>query len=59
MISWITENASTIGISLVLLALMLLAVRKMIKDRKKGGCSCGCGGCAYQNNCPSQEKNTK
>lgn len=56
MLVWITENLSTLIISIVVFGLMALAVRRIVKNRKKGGCgdcsSCssgcgGCSGCAY------------
>ena len=52
MLEWLTANAATIIISLVLLAVVCLIVWKLVKDKKsgKGGCSCGgscesCGAC--------------
>ena len=42
------------GIVLAVVALMLGAIIcKMIRDKKqgKGGCSCGCGGCAMKDIC--------
>ncbi len=34
--------------------LMVLAVVKIVKDRKKGNCSCGCSGCSMQGSCHKQ-----
>jgi|GEM_PF-836054 len=31
---------------LLIIAAVGLAVRKVIRNRKKGGCSCGCAGCS-------------
>ena len=50
MLQWICENISTILVSLVLLAVVILIVRGMIRDKKQGKSSCGgncasCGGC--------------
>jgi len=45
MIKFITENLANIIISAVLICLAVLAIVKIIKDRKKGSCSCGCSGC--------------
>ena len=50
MITWLAENASTLAVSLVLLIVVALVVRKLVRDRRAGRTSCGCG-CA---NCPSQ-----
>ena len=38
-------NLADIILILLIAAAAVLAVRKMIRDRKKGGCSCGCAGC--------------
>ena len=49
MLEWLAANAANIVISLVLLAVVCLIVRKLVKDKKsgRGGCSCGgdCAGC--------------
>lgn len=49
MLSWIAENAGTILVSALLLAAVCASAAKMRRDRKKGGCSCGCdcGSCAH------------
>lgn len=49
MVTFFLENIGTIIVSLVILAVVAFIVIKMIKDRKKGKSSCGCG-CS---NCPS------
>ncbi len=51
---------STAVISLCLAAVLLLAVRRMIRDKKAGrglSCSCSCEGCAMRNTCHAKEKN--
>ena len=50
MIAWLTENAATLAVVLVLALVVALVVRKLVLDRRAGRTSCGCG-CA---NCPSQ-----
>lgn len=56
MFAWLTANGSTIIISMILLLLMVLAGRKVLKN--KGGCSCGhCGGCHRCDIWKSDEKN--
>lgn len=49
MLEWFAANLATIIVSLVILAAVVLVIRKMIRDKKsgKGGCSCGndCGAC--------------
>jgi hypothetical protein len=59
MMDWITSNLSTILVSLVLLGLISLVIRKMVKDKKKGVTSCGtsCNGCAMAGNCKELRKN--
>lgn len=49
MAAFLSNNLGTILVLLVVCALAVLAVVKMISDRKKGKSSCGCG-CK---NCPS------
>ncbi len=36
-------NFATIIIALIAAAVIILALISVIKDRKNGGCSCGCG----------------
>ena len=50
MLQWISENIGTIAVGLVLLAVVILIVRIMMRDKKQGKSSCGgncasCGGC--------------
>ena len=49
MFEWLAANLATIIVSLVILAAVVLVIRKMIRDKKrgKGGCSWGgdCGSC--------------
>ena len=51
--SWIAENLATIIICVVLAAVVSLIVAKMIRDKKKGktSCGCGCSGCAMSGSC--------
>lgn len=53
MLEWILANAATIIISLVLIAVVFLIVRKMVKDKRSGKASCGCdcGTCAMSGKC--------
>ena len=48
MSAWIAENLATILLCAALLALAAAVIAGMVKNRKKGKSSCGCG-CA---NCP-------
>lgn len=48
MLAWISENIGTILICAALLAVVAAIVAGLVRDRKKGKSSCGCG-CA---DCP-------
>ena len=52
MLAWITENIGTILISAVLLLVVVL-IRKLVKDKKKGksSCGCNCAHCAMSGSC--------
>ena len=42
----------TIIVGIVLLGIIALAVRSVVKSRKKGnGCGCGCDGCSKSGSC--------
>ena len=41
--TWLMNNLSTIIVCIVLIAVVVLIINKMIKDKKKGKSSCGCG----------------
>ena len=45
----------TIIIGTLLLAAFVIAVRSLIKTRKKGGCGCGCSGCTSKCNAANTE----
>ncbi len=53
MFAWIIKNIATIGVSLLLILLVAMIIRKMIKDKRKGKSSCGgnCGCCPMSNAC--------
>lgn len=55
MLSWLTENLSTLLISLVLLAVILSISLYLIRQRKAGKSSCGgsCAHCAMHGRCHS------
>lgn len=60
-IDWIASNAATIAVSAVLAAIVAAVIVKMIKDKKEGKSSCGCGceGCALSGKCKTANKNKK
>lgn len=49
MMDFLIANGGTIAVGAVVAAVVILIVAKMIRDKKKGQSSCGCG-CE---NCPS------
>ena len=53
MLAWITENIGTILISAVLLLVVVLIIRKLVKDKKigKSSCGCNCAHCAMSGSC--------
>ncbi len=53
--SWISANMGTIVVGIIVFGILLLAVRQIISDRKKGCNSCGanCSGCSHS--CNTQE----
>ena len=52
---WLLSNLGTIVVSLILIAVVALAVRTLIRNRKNGRSCCGtsCSGCA--GNCSQME----
>ncbi len=51
MLKFIGENIATILVGAVVLGALLLSLRHMAKQKKKGGCAGGCGGCPNAGNC--------
>lgn len=43
MINFLINNIGTIIVGLIVLAVLALIVAKMIRDKKHGNTSCGCG----------------
>ena len=56
MLQWIGENAGTVIVSIVLIALMTGIVIRMRKDRSQGksSCGCNCGCCPMAGSCHKQ-----
>ncbi|MBQ7186227.1 MAG: FeoB-associated Cys-rich membrane protein [Ruminococcus sp.] len=56
MLAWLSANLGTIIVSIILLLILSAAVMKLIKDRKSGksSCGCGCAGCAMHGACAKQ-----
>lgn len=58
MLTWLTANAGTIIVSALVLAAAALAARGLIRAKKQGksSCGCGCSACAMGGVCKSKEK---
>ena len=53
MLAWLTANLGTIIVTLILIGIVAAIIVKMIKDKKsgKGSCGCGCEHCAMHGKC--------
>lgn len=53
MLNFLIQNLATILVSAVLLAVVILVIIKIFKNRKKGGscCGTGCDGCPSSSVC--------
>ena len=53
MLAWLQQNAGTIVVGLLVATLIVALVWKMIRDKRHGKSSCGCGceGCALRDKC--------
>ena len=53
MLHWISANLSTILISIALLAIVVLIIRGLVRQKKQGKSSCGAGcvHCAMHGQC--------
>lgn len=58
MLQWLMQNAATIIVSIVIAILTIAVIRKLIRDKREGKASCGCGctNCAMQENCRERNK---
>lgn len=54
---WLLSNMSTIVVCIVLIAVVTAIIVGMIKNKKQGRSSCGCGcqNCAMRNSCHSRK----
>ncbi|MBR2185742.1 MAG: FeoB-associated Cys-rich membrane protein [Lachnospiraceae bacterium] len=55
MISWITGNAGTILVTILLLLMVAGIIRTIIRDKKQGRSSCG-GNCAHCKMCTARSR---
>lgn len=55
MLVWLAENLGTIAVCALVLLISALAVRSLIRDKKRGKSPCGCSrsGCAGCGGCQS------
>lgn len=52
MLAWLQANFATVIVAALLVVAAAAALFFTLRSRKKGGsCSCGCGGCPYENGC--------
>lgn len=57
MLQWFSANAGTLVLCILLLAVVALIVRSLLRQRKQGksSCGCGCAHCAMHGSCHSQK----
>ena len=60
MLAWLMENMATIIISAVLVLLVAAVIASMVRDKRKGrsSCGCGCAGCAMSGACHRSKPET-
>jgi hypothetical protein len=51
--AWLAENIGTIAAGIILIAIIGTVIAVIVKDRKKGrsSCGCGCANCAMSGAC--------
>lgn len=60
MLSWLFVNWQSILVGSILLFGVVLIIRKLIRDKKRGkGCGCGCEGCALSSQCHGKNQENK
>lgn len=62
MLTWIMENMATIIISAVLIIMVAAVIAGMVRSKKRGkaSCGCGCASCAMNGAChPAKLENLK
>ena len=55
MLNWIAENLATILICAILILIVFLIIRYLLRQKKAGksSCGCGCANCAMHVQCHS------
>ena len=58
MLTWLMENMATIIISAVLVLVVAAILVSMVRGKRKGksSCGCGCAGCAMNGACHRQSR---
>ncbi len=53
MLAWLLENIATVIIAAVLIAAVIIILVKMVRDKRQGksSCGCGCSSCAMRGSC--------
>lgn len=53
MFAWIMENMATIIIGAILVVVVAAIIAGIVREKKKGksSCGCGCAGCAMNGSC--------
>ena len=57
MFSWLASNLATVLICAALAAAVAAIVLRMVRNKKKGcsSCGCGCGNCAMSGSCQPKD----
>lgn len=57
MLAWISANIATILICAVLAVIVAAIIIGMVRDKKKGksSCGCGCSSCPMSNSCHTKK----
>ncbi|MBE6869512.1 FeoB-associated Cys-rich membrane protein [Ruminococcus albus] len=58
MAAWLSENIGNIVVIIIVAAILALAIRSVIKDKRSGksSCGCGCANCAMHGKCHPAKK---
>lgn len=58
MITWIMENMATLIISMILFIIAASVIAGMVRNKRKGrgSCGCGCAGCHAGSHCANKNE---
>ncbi len=61
MVAWLQNNVATLIISAVIIVIVCAVILGMVKNKKKGrtSCGCGCAGCAMNGACHGNDNDKK